>query len=466
MSEKKYKTTGEVYTPNHIVRTVLEQAGYTVGSIRYKHIIDNSAGQGAFLIEIVRRYLNEVLDVDRSIVKGELETYIHGIEINPESVAILIDSLNYLVADYGLNEVNWDILSANTLTVNKFDGKMDFVVGNPPYVRVHNLQDSYDSVKVLQTAQEGMTDLYIVFYEIGLRMLNQTGTLSYIAPSSWFTSLAGRNLRTMIAETKHLVSVSDLGHYQPFPNITTYTAVVTINNSVTTDSVEYSRLNENGKYDLVTNSWEEFTYEGDWYFGDKHDIEIVKNVFSHVSLNNRLRVKNGFATLADKTFLNTDGLPTDALTIPAIKSTTGEIQRIIYPYTLNGDLLSESDIKDDPVYTRLLPHKDQLEKNKPWYGYGRTQALRDVSREKITLNSTIKDRKTLRLNDAPAGYGVYGGLYIVGFESPTEKAAILDALDSDEFIHFVSMLKKYRRGGYYTFSSKDAQRYLEYRLGL
>jgi adenine-specific DNA-methyltransferase len=343
---------------------------------------------------------------------------------------------------------------------------MDFVVGNPPYVRVHNLQESYALVKQLKTAQDGMTDLYIVFYELGLRMLNRTGTLSYIAPSSWFTSLAGRNLRNMLAADKHLVSVSDLGHYQPFPRITTYTAIVTIKNNITTDKVEYSKFNEDGKFNVVMNSWKDFVYEGSWYFGPIANIEVVKKVFSYVALTNRLRVKNGFATLADKTFLNTDGLPTDALTIPAIKSTTGEIQRIIYPYTLNGDLLSESDIKDDPVYTRLLPHKDQLEKNKPWYGYGRTQALRDVSREKITLNSTIKDRKTLRLNDAPAGYGVYGGLYIVGFESPTEKAAILDALDSDEFMNFVSMLKKYRRGGYYTFSSKDAQRYLEYRLGL
>ena len=192
----------------------------------------------------------------------------------------------------------------------------------------------------------------------------------------------------------------------------------------------------------------------------------MKNVFSHVSLNNRLRVKNGFATLADKTFLNTENLPSNSMTIPAIKSTTGAMHRIIYPYTLKGDLLSEDDIKSDPIYERLLINKVQLEKNKPWYGYGRTQALRDVNRNKITLNSTIKSREHLRISDAPAGYGVYGGLYIVGFETDAEKYDIVKSLDSDEFIHFVSMLKKYRRGGYYTFSSKDAQRFLEYKLGL
>lgn len=466
MSEPIYKTTGEVYTPDHIVKFVLEQAGYTVGSIRYKHVIDNSAGQGAFLIEIVKRYLKEVNDIDRLTVKGELETYIHGIEIKSDSVAILLDRLNSLVNNYGLEKVNWDIRTANSLMVKDFEGKMDFVVGNPPYVRVHNLRDSYQQVKELKTAQEGMTDLYIVFYEVGLRMLNRTGTLTYISPSSWFTSLAGRNLRDMIAKTKHLTSISDLGHYQPFPKITTYTAIVTINNNLTTENVEYSQLNENGKYKVVMNKWDDFSYEGSWYFGPLEDIEIVKKVFSYVSLNNRLRIKNGFATLADKIFLNTDGLPSNSMTIPVIKSTTSQQHRIIYPYTLQGDILSEAEVKADPVYERLLPNRSQLEKNKPWYGYGRTQALRDVYRNKITLNSTIKDREHLRLKDAPSGYGVYGGLYIVGFETDSEKTNIKNALASDEFIHFVAMLKKYRRGGYYTFSSKDAQRYLEYKLGL
>ena len=56
---------------------------------------------------------------------------------------------------------------------------MDYVLGNPPYVRVHNLGDSFDLIKNFLFAQNGMTDLYIVFYEIGLRMLNKDGILGY-----------------------------------------------------------------------------------------------------------------------------------------------------------------------------------------------------------------------------------------------------------------------------------------------
>lgn len=43
-----------------------------------------------------------------------------------------------------------DILNQDALSVSCFDGKMDFVVGNPPYVRVHNLADRYHNVKHLR----------------------------------------------------------------------------------------------------------------------------------------------------------------------------------------------------------------------------------------------------------------------------------------------------------------------------
>lgn len=53
------------------------------------------------------------------------------------------------------------------------------MLGNPPYVRVHNLGESFDEIKTYACAQNGMTDLFIVFYELGIRMLNATGVLGY-----------------------------------------------------------------------------------------------------------------------------------------------------------------------------------------------------------------------------------------------------------------------------------------------
>ena len=51
------KTYGRVYTPKFLVKLILDKAGYnSYEGIIGKHIIDNSCGDGAFLMEIVSRY--------------------------------------------------------------------------------------------------------------------------------------------------------------------------------------------------------------------------------------------------------------------------------------------------------------------------------------------------------------------------------------------------------------------------
>ena len=59
--------------------------------------------------------------------------------------------------------------------MSSYDERMDYVVGNPPYVRVHNLTRHYEDVKRYSFAASGMTDMYLAFYELGLRMLNERG---------------------------------------------------------------------------------------------------------------------------------------------------------------------------------------------------------------------------------------------------------------------------------------------------
>ena len=138
---KAVKQHGRVYTPYYLVSTILDFGGYNNNNLLQKHVIDNSCGDGAFLIEIVRRYCTFFLNQDQSLsrLKHDLETYIHGIELDSDEKNACIDNLNHVVAQYGIIDVNWDVLNADTLTIEQYNGRMDFVFGNPPYVRVHNL---------------------------------------------------------------------------------------------------------------------------------------------------------------------------------------------------------------------------------------------------------------------------------------------------------------------------------------
>ena len=72
------KQHGRVYTPDYLVRQILDFGGYTKERIIGKHVIDNSCGDGAFLREIVKRYCEVYQGKD---IKQHLETYIHGIEL-------------------------------------------------------------------------------------------------------------------------------------------------------------------------------------------------------------------------------------------------------------------------------------------------------------------------------------------------------------------------------------------------
>lgn len=466
---KPTKTSGAVYTPSHIVKNILNLVGYD-SNILKKHIIDNSCGDGAFLYEIVERYITEYLreNHDISTIKTQLETYIHGLELDDSAIKKCRESLDELVAKYGIKEVMWDVRQANTLEVSDFDGKMDYVVGNPPYIRVHNLKESYTKVKEYSFANNGMTDLYIVFFEISFRMLNATGRLGLITPSSYLRSRAGINLRKFLQKTQGLTKVVDLGHYQAF-KATTYTMITVFDNSSQSSCIEYYIYDEER---LLPKKVEDLDYKtifvGDsMYFSSACNLSLLHEIESYweARIDRGVIVKNGFATLADDVFIG-DFDFTDC-TIDVIKASTGKWTKCIFPYHKDGKPFSLDEIeKHSDVYNYLLTNKDVLdkkdsEKKEDWFLFGRSQAILDVSRDKISINTTIKDINSIKLNFVGAGKGLYSGLYIL---SKHTFADIMSVIQTDEFITYLSLLKNYKSSGYYSFSSMELEKYLNFKL--
>ena len=366
-----------------------------------------------------------------------------------------------------MDNVNWNVLNTSALPVTQYNGVMDYVIGNPPYVRVHNLEDEYEEVKSFSFAQDGMTDLYLVFYELGLRMLNKTGKLCYITPSSWLSSLAATNMRKYIMSYRTLVGLIDLGHYQAFENATTYTMIALFDLQHTDNLIEYYTYSEESHDKVYVDS---FTYEqmsigNNFYVASSKDLAMLRAIKT-TPTHRFVQVKNGFATLADKVFI-TD-VPFKALTIPILKASTGKWHQGFFPYDTKGKPLSKEEIFSHPEIAEYLEkHKAELlkkhtEEQKPdWYLYGRTQALKDVHSMKYSINSIIKEVKTIKLIDVPVGSGLYSGLYILT-EVPFD--ILESAIKSEEFINYLAMLKNYKSGGYYTYSSKDLEQYLNYKI--
>ena len=63
------KHSGQVFTPDYIVNLMLDELGYNGPCILKKHCVDNSCGNGAFICEIVRRYVKAYKQVDIKFIE-------------------------------------------------------------------------------------------------------------------------------------------------------------------------------------------------------------------------------------------------------------------------------------------------------------------------------------------------------------------------------------------------------------
>lgn len=463
------KHSGQVFTPDYLVVTMLDFCGYCGRSVLNKHLIDNSCGDGAFLCEAAGRYCSAFLEhsTDLGQLKRELECYIHGIECDITAFNNCVYNLNAVATNYSVRDVNWDILNQDALCVDQYNHKIDFVVGNPPYVRVHNLDDQYSRVKSFAFANAGMTDLFLAFFEIGFKMVAPQGKLCYITPSSWLNSNAAEKMRSYVHYYGLLSAVIDLEHFQPFERVTTYTLISLFENGRKSESFDYYVFDPTtlAQHFVDTLSFESSFIDSSIILANNEKLDQIRKIKSYRT-GNCVKVKNGFATLADDVFIG--DLPFSSFTIPILKASTGRWSRCLFPYDSNGKPLSESTIfqqKDVGCY--LNDHRQKLlkgrncEQNPQWYLFGRTQALKDVAVQKYAINTIVKDRESIKLNTVPAGSGVYSGLYILtdlSFET------IRDIVVSDDFIDYVKTLKCYKSGGYYTYGSKDLEQYLNYRV--
>ena len=85
-------------------------------------------------------------------------------------------------------------------------GGFDAVIGNPPYIRIQALQEwaplEVEHYKrAYRAASKGNYDIYVVFVEKGLQLLNEHGKLGFILPHKFFDAQTTvEPLRELVAE--------------------------------------------------------------------------------------------------------------------------------------------------------------------------------------------------------------------------------------------------------------------------
>jgi type I restriction-modification system DNA methylase subunit len=110
-------------------------------------------------------------------------------------------------------------------------GGFDAVIGNPPYIRIQALQEwaplEVEHYKrAYRAASKGNYDIYVVFVEKGLQLLNEHGKLGFILPHKFFNAQYGESLRKLLSKGQHLSKVVHFGDQQVFEGATTYTCLL------------------------------------------------------------------------------------------------------------------------------------------------------------------------------------------------------------------------------------------------
>lgn len=473
-----------------MVEKILDEMNFisSNSSICEARVIEPSVGEGIFLQEVVKRVISASRSVGISDVKTarHLAKNIVGIDIDETVIETCVERLNTVLSEEGFTEkVVWDISSLDALTYAP-EEKFDYVVGNPPYIRIHHMpKELRESVKRFKSST-GTTDLYIIFYELGIGWLSEKGKLGYIAPNAWMKNTSQKLFRKMLLDRKILSNIVDYGSYPVFgKDADTYTAITVICNEEK-KTLSYSKMKDKDTQETSSKvSYAKImSYEGQPLIFKQSGLVFQQE---GLKLSEICVVQNGIATLRDKAYLKHENIE-ESITRPVVKASRykgGEIEgRIIFPYEVidnqNVPLISlldsnqrltpmnEKRLLDFPfAYAHLASHKEDLmsraiDKSALWFHYGRSQGLRNIMKPKLSLSTIVSPKATsLMAYEVGKETVVYSGLFLTTIDSSEYSLdEVKTIVESPEFLEHVKISGKDISGGYKNFSAKIANDFL------
>ena len=268
---------GEYYTPDWLAQRVLDRVEYR-GDLN-RDVLDPACGSGTFLVECITRMRQRAQE---SGVKGAdllraIVGRIKGMDLNPLAVisarANFVLSIADLVFTVG-DDVELPVYLADCINVPQKDnriscrivknnfspngfGQVDFLIGNPPWVRWSRLPQSYrnrvkDSCKryglVSGRGYSGGIESDIstvVLYSAAEHWLKVGGKVGLLMTWTVFKSASARGFRIGSlpdGSGLRMTELADLSHLQPFPDATNETSIYLATKVQTAQQAEFSAI--------------------------------------------------------------------------------------------------------------------------------------------------------------------------------------------------------------------------------
>ncbi|MCK9521658.1 MAG: Eco57I restriction-modification methylase domain-containing protein [Proteobacteria bacterium] len=474
------------------------------------------ASEDAYRLNIAKRkeiLTNNIYGVDidtQAVEVTKLSLLLKVLENTSEQITLTTERVLPDLADNikcGNSLINFDYFNGQLMPdkeevarVNPFDwhrefdqvfaqgGGFDAIIGNPPYIRIQAMREwASEQVdffkKEYQSARKGNYDIYVVFIEKSLTLLNKKGLLGFILPSKFFATDYGANIRGVITKTKALLKIVDFKHFQIFGQATTYTCLLFLTR-ISQNHFNYATVNSakelmNTQFTTIENT---LTSEP-WLFSSNETKTIVKkmdslskplkdlptrigrgsssgsdDIFILKREKDKLQTRQGKDVAIEKGILRTPIYATD---FGRYTFRPAEQELIVFPYNVGDDrydLLSEDSLKElyFKAYQYLLDEKKKLQQRKQykqWYAFSAPRNL-DIHETAQILVPLLADRGLFcRIPKNSSQYCLMasGGFSVtLGNESGLSPNYVLGLLNSTLLFWRLRAISTVFRGGWVT----------------
>ena len=559
---KERKRLGEFYTPTEVIDYILTSVGYTYSKdIESKDLLDPACGSGGFLVRasrrLISRYLMKFGKTDKKelkdpknwkeiiarlspdeakIILEAIQEHIYGLDINP--FACHIAEMNLLFQTIDLfqkvreNDSDFKIERFKIYRTNSLEKviqrhlydftyatfleeqeeidtikqkKFDFVVGNPPYVRVHYL-DEKTKKYIIENYDSAYSnfDLYIIFIEQGIKWLKDKGKFGYIVSNQFMTREYGRKLRGFISKNAKINQLVDFGDSGVFKDATNYPLIISVEKRAPDkdDCIKLIKVRKS-KDDLIKEIYSKFKerkYSNEfleineifqknlsadmWMLLPQKIYDFLLRLEKNCSPLKSLLAKEGTVVGVQTGFneafvLREDTINDHRLEKDLIKKLldSKDVRRwkinwsgqyLIYPYVEKNRktvLIDENSLKNDypNTFEYLKNNKDRLLKRwggKKWYELVTARSFELFQKRKI-LTPTLSNTNNFTYDDN----GFYfakgaGGSYGILLENDDKNfyLYILALLNSSLINFYLRLFLPVKAGGWYEYNSQFLDR--------
>lgn len=224
--------------------------------------------------------------------------------------------------------IQWDPYNQNTYS-KFFDpewmfgvAQFDVVIGNPPYIQLQKLPNSEVLATLSFETYSKSTDLYCLFYEMGIKFLKVKGNLCYITSNSWLRTKYGQSLRKFFAEKSNPIQLINFEDIQIFQSAVVESNILITEKAVFTGNLKAANVGsdlDNNLTEYVANKnviLKELDNNG-WILGNLETLNLKKKIECNSVLlgNMNYKIMSGVKTGFNEAYLLNENKKNELISI-------------------------------------------------------------------------------------------------------------------------------------------------------